>query len=66
MFVTGLISMGEEIPDVEGEYVEDLSSLFDGVDINICADYDEEELPKSGTVYNISDDITVIAPDDWA
>ena len=66
MFATGLIGMGEEIPEVKGERVEDLSDLFDGVEINIFADYDEEELPQSGTVYYLPNDVIVIAPDDWA
>ena len=66
MFVTGIIGLGEEIPEIEGVHYEDLSSFFDGVDINICADYNDDELPKSGTVYEISDDVTVVAPDDWA
>lgn len=66
MFATGLIGMGEEIPKAEGVHHDDLSALFDGVEINVYADCDDEELPKSGTVYNISDDVIVIAPDDWA
>ena len=65
IFATGLVGMSEEIPEAKGEHTDDLSSVLDGVDINVCADYRDEELPKSGTVYQISDDIIVVAPDGW-
>jgi hypothetical protein len=65
IFATGLIGLDEEIPEVEGEHVDDLSYLFDGVTIEIHANFEDDEWPKSGTVYQISDDITVIAPDGW-
>ena len=61
---TGLIGLGEEIPEVEGEHYDDLSGLLEGVNIEIYAYYTDDELPKSGTVYQIGD-ITVIAPDGW-
>ena len=51
----------EEVPEVEGEHYDDLSGLLEGVQLNISAHYTDEELPKSGTVYQIGD-ITVIAP----
>jgi len=60
----GLVGLGEEIPEVAGEHM-DISSLLEGVNIEIHAHYTDEELPKFGTVYQIGD-ITVIAPDDWA
>ena len=65
IFTTGLIGFGEEIPEVEGEHYDDLSGLLEDVNIEIRAHYTDEELPKSGTVYQIGD-ITVIAPDGWA
>lgn len=60
-----VVGMGEEIPDVEGEHLDDLSSLLSDVSITVCADF-SGDLPKSGTVYQIRDDVTVIAPDGWA
>ena len=60
----GLVGLGEEIPEVAGDHM-DISSLLEGVNIEIHAHYTDEELPKFGTVYQIGD-ITVIAPDDWA
>lgn len=65
MFAGSVIGMNEEIPEIQGEHADDQESLLDGIDINIYAEYNDEELPKSGTVYRISDDITVIAPDGW-
>ena len=65
IFAFGLVGLGEEIPEVEGEHYDDLSGLLEGVQLNISAHYTDDELPKSGTVYQIGD-ITVIAPDDWA
>ena len=66
VFATGLIGLGEEIPEIEGEHTDNLSDLLENVNIEIRAHYTDEELPKSGTVYQINDEITVIAPDDWA
>ncbi len=66
IFATGLVGMGDEIPEVKGEYYDDLSGLLDRVNITIVAQYDDDKLPKNGTVYRISDDVIVIAPDDWA
>lgn len=59
----GLVGFDEEIPEVVGEHM-DISSLLEGVSIEISAYCTDEELPKSGTVYRIGD-IIVIAPDDW-
>ena len=66
IFAFGLVGLGEEITEVEGEHYDDLSGLLENVNIEICAHYTDDELPKSGTVYQINDEITVIAPDDWA
>ena len=66
IFATGLIGLGEEIPEVEGEHTNDLSSVLEDVEINVYANYDDDELPTSGTVYEISDDVVVVAPDGWA
>jgi len=43
-----------------------LTILLAGVNINIYADYNDEGLPKIGTVYEVDDGITVVAPDGWA
>lgn len=64
IFVTGLIGLGEEIPEIKGEHYDDLSFLLDEVEITALSD--DAEIPESGTVYRISDDVTVVAPDDWA
>lgn len=66
IFVTGLIFMAEEIPKVEGEHTDDLGTYLNGIEVYICAEYDEDEEISSGTVYKLSDDMIVIAPDDWA
>lgn len=66
MFATGLIGLNEEIPVVEGEHMDDLTGILDGVDVSICANFTDEELPKAGTVYEISDEAIVLAPDEWA
>lgn len=66
MFATGLIGLGEEIPDVDGEHTDNLADLLNGVNISIAAHYIDDELPENGTVYELSDGVTVIAPDGWA
>jgi len=65
MFALGLMLIGlnEEIPQVEGVRNDSLAQVLDGVEVHCFSD--TEELPETGTVYNISDAITVIAPDDW-
>lgn len=66
ILATGLVGMGEEIPKVEGEHLDDLSGVLDGVEITVCANYDDEELPKVGTVYEVDDGILIVAPEGWA
>jgi hypothetical protein len=66
MFINTIIGLGEEIPEVNGKHENDLSDILDGVDIGVYADYTDDKLPKSGTVYQIRDDVTIIAPDGWA
>lgn len=66
MFATGLIGLNEAIPVVEGEHMDDLTGILDGVDVSICANFTDEELPRVGRVFEINDDVTVIAPDGWA
>jgi hypothetical protein len=66
IFATGsLIGMGEEIPKIQGEHFDDLSGVLDGVEIQVLADYDEGDLPTSGTVYEVGDGVLVVAPDGW-
>lgn len=60
-----LVGLGEDIPQVDGEHTDQLADLLDGMNIRICADYDLDDLPASGTVYRISDDVTIVAPDGW-
>lgn len=63
IFGNVVIGLGDEIPEVPGEHM-DISGLLEGVSIENQADYDDEELPKTGTVYKFGE-IIVIAPDDW-
>ena len=65
LFASGMVGMGEEIPEVEGNYCTDLSGLLMDVNIIIAADYDDDDMPKSGTIYRLGDDIIVVAPDGW-
>lgn len=64
IFANVIVGMGEDIPVVNGEHLDDLASILDGVYMNICID---AGVPTSGTVYDISEDdgILVIAPDGW-
>ncbi len=63
----GIIGLGEEIPEVEGQHVDDLSGyLPDGIIVYDYNNIDEDDLPKGGKVYKIDEDVTVIAPDGWA
>lgn len=61
LFVTGILGLGEEIPDTVGSR-ESLSPLLDGVRVVYA---NGEEVPEYGTVYRITDEITIIAPDGW-
>lgn len=63
MFASGIIDWPTEIPVVEGEHYKDLSVLLD--DVNVIYNVNNDELPISGTVYRISNDVIVIAPDGW-
>lgn len=54
---------GDEIPEVEGEHRDDIPDLLDGVEVIYNAN--DDKIPQSGTVYRISDDVLVVAPDDW-
>lgn len=67
MFVTGIIGLGEDIPKVKGKHVKDLGPYLDGVEISaVVYDYKEEDHPlNGGTVYDLGDDVLVIAPDGW-
>lgn len=65
IFATGLVGLGEQIPKVRGEHRNDLRDLLEDVTINVYADFEGDEWPESGTVYNLGNDILVIAPDDW-
>jgi predicted transcriptional regulator len=65
MFATGLVGLAEKIPVVDGEHVDDLGGILGGVNLSVCAEWDGE-MPTSGTVYHVSDDVVVVAPDGWA
>lgn len=65
IFAGVLVGLGEDIPQVDGEHTDQLADLLDQVTIHICADYDSTELPTSGTVYRITDQVTIVAPDGW-
>lgn len=67
MFATGLVGAGEDIPDVPGERVDDLAPYLEGVEIAVAvSNYSEDDHPlESGTVYDLGNDVLVIAPDGW-
>jgi len=67
MFATGLVGAGEDIPDVPGERVDDLAPYLEGVEIAVAvSNYSKDDHPlESGTVYDLGNDVLVIAPDGW-
>ena len=66
-FATGLIGMGEKIPEAAGERIEDLNVLLDGVDVESAYEIvAEDHVLAAGVVYRISDEVMVVVPDGWA
>lgn len=63
VFVTGLLDIDADIPEVEGKHYDDLSEVFG--EVVVIYNENDDELPASGTVYCISDEVTIIAPDGW-
>ena len=63
VFETGLLGLGEDIPEVESREVnsDEIAKLLAGVDIiySTC-----DEVPTGGRVYEW-DDVVVICPTDW-
>ena len=70
VFVTGLIGLGEDIPEVEPE-IADSATIADHLhDARVIYDNngDLSDLQAgkfSGRIYNL-DNVVVIAPDEWA
>ncbi len=61
---TGILGLGEDLPEVEGEDCEDLAALLENVSIIYA---NGEDMPKSGKVYRLPEfDAVVIVPEDWA
>lgn len=63
-FGYSVMGLGEEIPEVEGKHYDELAVFLEDISITNMSSC-EVELPISGTVYEVSNNITVIAPDDW-
>ena len=57
-----VLGFGEEIPTVDGEWNDDIPSLLKDVTIIFA---NEEDMPQSGRVYRMPDNITVITPEGW-
>ena len=57
-----VLGFGETIPAVDGEAIENISELLDGVEIVYA---NGEDMPDIGIVYRPEEDILVICPDGW-
>ena len=64
---TGILGTGDPIPEAAGEHAESLAPYLEGVDVTIAvSDYSEETHPLTGgTVYDLGNDVLVIAPNGW-
>jgi hypothetical protein len=63
-FCGAVVGFGEDIPEADAEHCE-LGDILKGTDIRVLADFTDDELPLSGDVYRLPDDILVITPDGW-
>lgn len=58
-----VLGFGEEIPEVEPEYSDNIPDMLKDVLIVFA---NEEDMPQSGGVYRLEDlNIIIIAPDGW-
>jgi hypothetical protein len=61
---TGILGLGEDIPEVEGEDCDDIGSLLEDVSIIYA---NGEDMPTCGEIYRLPDfDATILVPEDWA
>lgn len=57
-----VLGFGEDIPQVEPKQCANIPELMEGVNIIYA---NGEDMPQAGRVYELPDDIKVIAPNDW-
>lgn len=57
-----VLGFGEEIPAVQPKPCTNISELMEGITIIFA---NGEDMPMAGRVYELPDDITVIAPEGW-
>jgi hypothetical protein len=57
-----VLGFGEEIPNIEPKQCTSIPELMEGVNIIFA---NGENMPTSGRVYELPNDIKVIAPDGW-
>ena len=65
LFATGLVGSPEEIPDVKGCKINNLHQIIANIDLDILADYTDDEFPETAVTYQVADDVLVITPDGW-
>lgn len=65
IFATGVVGLGEELPHVEGKPITDVRELLEGFTLV----HDDSDgiiyTEHSGTVYEITDDVTVVTFEGW-
>lgn len=65
LFATGLIGLGEEIPDDVESTTYDEQEITDLLkNVKIIYNINDDDMPTGAEVYKI-DDIIIIAPHDW-
>jgi hypothetical protein len=61
---TGILGLGENLPETAGEDCDDLGLLLEDVEIIFS---NGEELPTRGKLYRLPEyDATILVPEDWA
>jgi len=68
IFATGLVGLPDDLPAATNIYhTDNLDPVYDDImDVYDHSAEQEEELPLSGTVYDLADGTIIIAPDSWA
>lgn len=64
MCTAGIMGSSEDIPEVSGIHMSDISDVFQGVMIGNYT-LDDFEYIKGGTVYDLGNDTKVVTPDGW-
>ena len=57
-----VLGFGEEIPEVEAVEIKDLRELVKRIDVVF---ENGEEIPNTGLLFQVEDNISVICPEDW-